>query len=157
MWWEENEIVLILALEIVSWTPGEESTTPKQQSTKTGVVVLHHLQPRVLAARSPPTVWSVQADEWQLSTANWGTVVDVKWSGMGDRSTSERFVVLSWYDQWGSVSNPEELEQQAHQRQKLLAARLRELGEDPDRLWSSWGEHLPLPRKRIVKLRSSQL
>ena len=43
--------------------------------------------------------------------------------------------VLSWYDQQGNrYPTPEELEQQAHQRAERLAARLRELGEDPDRL-----------------------
>ena len=137
--WGENEIVPILALEIVSWTPGEEYDTKAAIYEKLGVLYYIIYNPEFWQRdrHQPFEVYTLMNGSYQLQIGEPFWMPDI---GLGigrSQYTSGEIQrpVLFWYDQQGNrYPTPEELEQQTHQRAERLAARLRELGEDPDRL-----------------------
>lgn len=137
--WEENEIVPILALEIVSWTPGEEYDTKAAIYEKLGLLYYIIYNPEFWQRdrHQPFEVYKLMNGSYQLQIGEpfWMSEIGLGIGRSQYTSGEIQRQVLSWYDQQGNrYPTPEELEQQAHQRAELLAARLRELGEDPDRL-----------------------
>ncbi len=137
--WGENEIVPILALEIVSWTPGEEYDTKAAIYEKLGVLYYIIYNPEFWQRdpHQPFEVHKLMNGSYQLQIGEpfWISEIGLGIGRSQYTSGEIQRQVLSWYDQHGNrYPTPEELEQQAHQRAERLAARLRELGEDPDRL-----------------------
>lgn len=137
--WGENEIVPILALEIVSWTPGEEYDTKAAIYEKLGVLYYIIYNPEFWQRdrHQPFEVYKLMNGSYQLQIGEpfWMSEIGLGIGRSQYTSGEIQRQVLSWYDQQGNrYPTPEELEQQAHQRAERLAARLRELGEDPDRL-----------------------
>lgn len=135
--WEENEIVPILALEIVSWTPGEEYDTKAAIYEKLGVLYYIIYNPEFWQRdrHQPFEVYKLMNGSYQLQIGEpfWMSEIGLGIGRSQYTSGEIQRQVLSWYDQQGNrYPTPEELEQQAHQRAERLAARLRELGEDPD-------------------------
>ena len=137
--WGESEIVPILALEIVSWTPGEEYDTKAAIYEKLGVLYYIIYNPEFWQRdrHQPFEVYKLMNGSYQLQIGEpfWMSEIGLGIGRSQYTSGEIQRQVLSWYDQQGNrYPTPEELEQQAHQRAERLAARLRELGEDPDRL-----------------------
>jgi Uma2 family endonuclease len=129
--WEENEIVPILAIEIVSWTPGGEYDDKLAIYAKLGVLyyVIYNREFWRRDQHQPFEVYKLVNGSYQLQTREpcWMPEIGL---GIGRHQTvigglSQE--VLAWYDAQGDRYLT------AEERADRLAARLRELGEDPDR------------------------
>lgn len=136
--WEENNIPPILAIEIVSWTPGNEYDEKRDIYAKLGVLyyVIYNPEFRQRDRHQPFEVYKLVNGVYQLQIGEpyWMSEVGL---GIGRHLITSGGVqqeVLGWYDEQGDrYLTLEEREQQERQRAERLAARLRELGEDPDR------------------------
>lgn len=130
--WEENGVVPILALEIVSLTPGGEYDKKAEIYANLGVLyyVIYNPEYWQRDGHQPFEVYKLANNVYQLQIGEpfWMQEVGL---GVGRYQTTFGIVhqeVLCWYNQQGErYLTPEE-------RASRLAARLRELGEDPDRL-----------------------
>ena len=123
----------------MSWTPGEEYDTKAAIYEKLGVLYYIIYNPEVWQRdrQQPFEVYTLMNGSYQLQIGEpfWMSEIGLGIGRSQYTSGEIQRQVLSWYDQQGNrYPTPEELEQQAHQRAERLAARLRELGEDPDRL-----------------------
>ncbi len=136
--WEENEIVPILAIEIVSWTPGGEYDDKLAIYAKLGVLyyVIYNREFWRRDQHQPFEVYKLVNGSYQLQTREpcWMPEIGL---GIGRHQTLIGGIpqeVLAWYDAQGDrYLSADEQATQARQRADRLAARLRELGEDPDR------------------------
>ena len=142
--WEENEIVPSLVLEIVSWTPGGEYDEKQKIYAQLGVLyyVIYNSEFWRRDEHQPFEVYKLINGVYQLQIGEpyWMPEVGL---GIGRHQIVVGTVpqeVLAWYNRQGDrYLMPEERAQQEYQRAEQerqraerLAARLRELGEDPD-------------------------
>lgn len=130
--WEENGIVPILALEIVSLTPGGEYDEKMQTYAGLGVLyyIIYNQEYWQRDRHQPFEVYKLVDGTYQLQISEpfWMTEVGLGIGRCQHISGSVQQQVIGWYNQQGErYLTPEE-------RTQRLAARLRELGEDPDRL-----------------------
>lgn len=137
--WEENDIPPILVIEIVSWTLGNEYEEKRDIYAKLGVLyyVIYNPEFWQRDRHQPFEVYKWVDGVYQLQTDEpyWMPEIGL---GIGRHLITSGGIeqeVLAWYDEQGDrYLTLEEREQQERQRAERLAARLRELGEDPDRL-----------------------
>lgn len=130
--WEENDVVPILALEIVSWTPGGEYDEKAEIYAKLGVLyyVIYNSEFWQRDGHQPFEIYKLVQGSYQLQTGEpyWMPEIQL---GIGRCSVAFGTVpqeILAWYDQQGTRYLT------AEERAERLAARLRSLGEDPDSL-----------------------
>ncbi|NJK28647.1 MAG: Uma2 family endonuclease [Acaryochloridaceae cyanobacterium CSU_3_4] len=133
--WEEQNTVPILTLEVVSQTPGGEYDQKSAIYARLGVLyyVVCNLKFWQRDKHEPFEVYRLVDGTYQLQSGEpfWMPEIGL---GLGRcilPSDPMQRQVLSWFDQTGDRYLSEaEVERQQRER---LAARLRELGEDPDR------------------------
>ncbi len=152
--WEEQDIAPILALEVVSWTPGSEYDDKKAIYTKLGVLYYVIYNPEFWRrdGHQPFEVYQLINGSYQLQIGEpfWMPEISL---GIGrcpeifPGSAGEE--VLSWFNESGDrylrpeetalqaesrAVHAEEKITQAEQRAAKLAAKLQELGIDPNTL-----------------------
>jgi len=153
--WEENGIPPIMALEMVSHTPGGEYERKREIYRKLGVLYYAIYNPEYWRRdeHEPFEVYKLVNENYQLQINGsdgepfWMPEIDL---GLGRRELNFGGICqegLSWFDSQGlPYLSGTELARQARQRQQLaeqqwqqaeqekarLAAKLRELGVDPD-------------------------
>jgi Uma2 family endonuclease len=133
--WEENEVVPILVLEIVSHTPGGEYDEKLEIYRKLGVLyyVIYNPEHWRRDQQQPLELYKLVGENYQqqIGEPYWMPEVGL---GIGRCQTIFGGIpqeLLSWYDEHGKrYLTPEEKAQQ-------LADYLRSLGVDPDNLPSS--------------------
>ncbi|MDB9510805.1 Uma2 family endonuclease [Kamptonema animale CS-326] len=138
--WEENGIIPLLAIEVVSKTPGGEYKRKKLEYARLGVLYYVIYAPR----RSKPhlTIYRLDRGKYQLVTNNpvWMPEIGL---GIGSEQGIYEGIArewLYWYDREGNRYPTEaearlqaqNREQQQRQRAEQLAERLRALGIDPE-------------------------
>jgi hypothetical protein len=137
--WEENDVVPILTLEMVSHTPGGEYDEKLAIYTKLGVLYYVIYNPEFWRRdqHQPFEVYKLVDGNYQLQIGEplWMPEVGL---GIGRHQTviagiQQEF--LSWYDQQGNryLTDAEQV-QQERERTEQLAQYLRSLGVDPDNL-----------------------
>ena len=151
--WEEKDIQPILALEVVSWTPGGEYDDKQAIYAKLGVLYYIIYNPEFWRrdGHQPLEVYKLVGDSYQLQIGEPFWMPEI---GLGIGRCPEIFAgsneeVLSWYDERGDrYLRAEEKEIQAvaaaiqsraeadlaKQRADKLLAKLQELGIDADSL-----------------------
>ncbi len=137
--WEENNVVPMLALEVVSQTPGGEYDSKLELYRKLGVLyyVVYNARFWKRDQQHPFEVYKLINNRYQLQVGEpcWMPEIGLgigRCSMPGDVFGRE---VLSWYDSQGNrcLTEVEVKTAQAEaerQRADRLAARLRELGEE---------------------------
>lgn len=130
--WEENDIVPVLTLEIVSWTPGEEYDEKMEIYAKLGVLyyIIYNSEFWRRDGHQPFEVYKLVNGVYQLQIGEPYKMAEVG-LGIGRHQTILGGIqqhVLTWYDLEGNRYLTSE------ERAERLAARLRELGEDPENL-----------------------
>ncbi len=134
--WEEQGKVPILTLEMVSHKPGGEYDEKMEIYTKLGVLyyVIYNPEFWQRDGHQPFEVYKLVAGKYELQREEPYWMAEV---GLGIGRCRLRFgnvmqEQLAWFDAEGNRHlSVAELERQQKER---LAERLRELGEDPDRL-----------------------
>jgi Uma2 family endonuclease len=133
--WEENEIVPILVVEIVSQTPGGEYDEKAEIYAKLGVLyyVIYNPDFWQRDRHQPLEVYRLVNGSYQLQIGEpfWMPEIGLGIGRVRRTVGGIELELLSWYNQQGNRYLS--LEERA-ERAERLAARLRELGEDPDRL-----------------------
>jgi Uma2 family endonuclease len=151
--WEEDNIPPILALEVVSWTPGSEYDDKKDIYAKLGVLyyVIYNPEFWQRDGHQPLEIYKLLGDSYQLQIGEPLWMPEV---GLGIGRCPEIFPgsleeVLSWFDEKGNrylrseeqaIQAKSEIAQaqaatvRAEQRAAELATKLRELGVDPNSL-----------------------
>lgn len=138
--WEENGIIPMLAIEVVSKTPGGEYKRKKLEYARLGVLYYVIYAPR---RRKPHlTIYKLDRGKYQLVANNpvWMPEIGL---GIGSEQGIYEGIArewLYWYDREGNRYPTEaevrleaqNREQQQRQRAEQLAARLRALGIDPE-------------------------
>lgn len=144
--WEEQGIVPSLVLEMVSHTPGGEYDTKMEIYKNLGVLyyVIYNPDYWQRDRHQPFEVYKLIDHSYQLQLGEpyWMPEIGLGIGRFRRMVGSIQLELLYWHDQQGnrylSAEERAELEQQRaeleQQRADRLAARLRELGEDPDRL-----------------------
>jgi Uma2 family endonuclease len=139
--WEENDVVPLLTLEVVSWTPGGEYDEKLEIYAKLGVLyyVIYNPEYWQRDRHQPFEVYKLIQGVYQLQVNEpyWMPEIGL---GIG-RHSIELGVVqqegLAWYNQANDrYLSAEEVERQqrqlAEQQLEKLAAKLKELGIDPE-------------------------
>ncbi|ARV62966.1 hypothetical protein BZZ01_10690 [Nostocales cyanobacterium HT-58-2] len=137
--WEENDVVPILTLEMVSHTPGDEYDEKLAIYTKLGVLYYVIYNPEFWRRdqHQPFEVYELINGNYQLQIGEplWMPEIGL---GIGRHQTviagiQQEF--LSWYDQQGNryLTDAEQV-QQERERAEQLAQYLRSLGVDPDNI-----------------------
>ncbi len=151
--WEEDNIPPILALEVVSWTPGSEYDEKKDIYAKLGVLyyVIYNPEFWQRDGHQPLEIYKLEGSNYQLQIGEPLWMPEV---GLGIGRCPEIFPgsleeVLSWFDEKGNrYLRSEEKETLAEQRAESemaariaaekwaaeLATKLKELGVDPNSL-----------------------
>lgn len=137
--WEENEVVPILTLELVSWTPGGEYEEKAEIYARLGVLYYVIYNPEFWRrdGHQPFEVYKLVNGVYQLQIGEpyWMPEVGLgigRYQGFVGVIGQE---FLGWYDERGNrYLTSEERVEAEQQRAERLAARLRELGEDPEHL-----------------------
>jgi Uma2 family endonuclease len=151
--WEEDGIPPILALEMVSWSPGGEYDEKKVIYANLGVLYYIIYNPEFWQrdGHQPLEVYKLVDGTYQLQAGEpfWMPEVGLGIGRCPEVFSGSKEEVLSWFDEKGErYLRPEEqaaieatariaAEQAAAieaNRADLLAAKLRELGIDPDML-----------------------
>ncbi|NJN31283.1 MAG: Uma2 family endonuclease [Synechococcales cyanobacterium RM1_1_8] len=156
--WEENGVPPILTLEMVSQTPGGEYERKREIYRQLGVLyyVIYNPEYGRRDGHEPFEIYKLMGGDYQLQAGEpfWMPEIGL---GLGRRELSFGGIAqegLSWFDEQGQpYLNAGELARQAEQRQQQtealarqaeqerdraqqqqerLAAKLRELGVDPD-------------------------
>ncbi|MGJ5674856.1 MAG: Uma2 family endonuclease [Nostochopsis sp.] len=135
--WEEDGIVPIFALEVVSKTYGGEYEQKKLDYASLGILYYAIYVPtrRYRRKREPLEVYRLVEGNYVLQPGArvWMSEIGLaigREQGTYQGRTRE---LLYWYDQEGrKLPTSEELAQQQRQRAEQLAQKLRELGIDPD-------------------------
>ncbi|RUT12217.1 hypothetical protein DSM107010_24310 [Chroococcidiopsis cubana SAG 39.79] len=130
--WEENDVVPILTLEIVSWTPGGEYDEKMEVYAKLGVLyyIIYNSEFWRRDGHQPFEVYKLVNGVYQLQIGEPYKMPEVN-LGIGRHQMVLGGIqqeVLTWYDLQGNRYLT------AEERAERLAARLRELGEDPENL-----------------------
>jgi hypothetical protein len=137
--WEENGVPPILALEMVSQTPGGEYGPKMKIYAKLGVLYYVIYNPNFWRRdrHLPFEVYKLVGKDYQLQRGEpfWMPEIGL---GLG-RCTLPTDPIdreaLGWFDQQGQrYLTPSELAEREQQRAERLADKLRELGVDPDTL-----------------------
>lgn len=141
--WEENNIAPILTLELVSHSYGGEYDEKMDIYTKLEVLyyVIYNPEFWQRDGHQPFEVYKLTQGEYRLQIGEPYWMPEV---GLGIGRVQTTFgnlpqEQLAWFDQRGDrfLSDAEQERQRAdreRQQKERLAARLRELGEDPDQL-----------------------
>ena len=137
--WEENEIPPIMALEMVSQTPGGEYDKKMEIYRRLGVLYYVIYNPKYWQRDShqPFEAYRLVDDAYQLQIGEpfWMPEVDL---GIGRRLLPIGGLEqegLSWFAADGSPHlSAEEVASQAQQERDRLAAKLRELGINPEEI-----------------------
>ncbi|BAY07833.1 Uma2 family endonuclease [Calothrix sp. NIES-2098] len=137
--WKEENIVPKFVLEVVSKTPGDEYDTKLNIYAKLGVLyyVIYNPQYWRRDQHQPFEVYQLINGEYQLQIGEpfWMSEIGL---GIGrSRYTSGTIQrkVLYWYDENGTgYSTSDEVAQTERQQKERLAAKVRELGIDPDNI-----------------------
>ena len=130
--WEENDVVPILALEIVSWTPGGEYDDKMEIYAKLGMLYYIIYNPEFWRrdGHQPFEIYKLVNGVYQLQIGEPYKMPEVG-LGIGRHQAvigGMQQEVLTWYDLQGNRYLTSE------ERAERLAARLRELGEEPENL-----------------------
>lgn len=133
--WEENGVVPILTLEVVSWSPGGEYDEKLDIYRKLGVLyyVIYNPEFWQRDRHQPFEVYKLIDGDYQLQLGEpfWMPEIGL---GIGRFQSATGGIpqeLLCWFDaQSKRYLTPEERAERAER----LAERLRELGEDPDQL-----------------------
>ena len=128
--WEENDVVPLMTLELVSWLPGGEYSKKMEIYRNLGVLYYIIYNPFYWQRdrHQPFEVYKLISGEYQLQI---GESFWMEEAGLGlGRCTGtfggETRELLGWFDHSGErILTSEE-------KAERLAAQLRELGEDPD-------------------------
>ncbi len=125
----------VLALEVVSWSPGGEYDEKVAIYAKLGVLyyVIYNPDYWQRDRHQPFEVYKLVNDTYQLQIGEpfWMPEVGLGIGRFQSVSGGVQQEMLCWFNQQGTrYLTPEERAEQAER----LAARLRELGEDPDQL-----------------------
>ena len=133
--WEENEIVPVLALEVVSWSPGGEYDEKVEIYSKLGVLyyVIYNFDYWQRDRHQPFEVYKLVDGNYQLQIGEpfWMPEVGLGIGRFQSVSSGTSQELLCWFNEQGTrYLTPEERAERAER----LAARLRELGEDPDQI-----------------------
>jgi Uma2 family endonuclease len=137
--WEENGVVPILTLEMVSQTPGGEYDEKMDIYSKLGVLYYVIYNPEFWRRdqHQPFELYKLVDSEYQLQIGEpyWMSEIGLgigRYQGIVAGIPQE---LLSWYDEKGDrYLTPEEQVQQERLRTEKLAQYLRSLGVDPDNL-----------------------
>jgi Uma2 family endonuclease len=144
--WEEDGIVPIFALEVVSQTYGGEYEKKKIDYAKLGILYYAIYVPsrRYRRKREPLEVYRLENSEYILQPGSRVWMPEIGLALGRERGTylGRTREWLYWYDEAGQrLPTPEELvqqekerAQQEQQRAERLAQRLRELGINPDEI-----------------------
>lgn len=144
--WEEQGVVPIVVLEMVSHTPGGEYDEKRDIYARLGVLYYVVYNPEFWRrdGHQPFEMYKLVngAYELQIGEPYWMPEV-----GLGIGRCQVRFAnvaqeQLAWYDKWGDryltaeerAATAEERAEQQRQEKERLARYLREIGIDPDRL-----------------------
>ncbi|MFB2917429.1 Uma2 family endonuclease [Aerosakkonema funiforme] len=132
--WEENDIVPILVLEVVTKVSGEEYIGKKETYVEMGV--LYYVIYNLLSRRRPPLeVYRLVDGSYQLQSGNpvWLPEIGL---GIGrERGTFQGITRewLYWYNEQGQrLLTPEEKLTETEGRAQRLAEQLRNAGIEPD-------------------------
>ncbi len=143
--WEESEVVPILTLEIVSYTPGGEYDEKLDIYEKLGVLyyVIYNSEYWRRDEHQPFEVYKLVDGHYQLQIGEPYWMPEVK-LGIGRHRMVMGGIpqeLLSWYNEQGKrYLTAEEQAQQERLRAEKLAQYLRLLGIDPDNLPSEQPE-----------------
>ncbi|MBD2596078.1 Uma2 family endonuclease [Nostoc spongiaeforme FACHB-130] len=137
--WEEDGIVPIFALEVVSQTYGGEYEKKKIDYAKLGILYYAIYVPnrRYRRKREPLEVYRLENSEYILQPGSRVWMPEINLALGRERGTylGRTREWLYWYDEVGQrLPTPEELLQQEKERAERLAQRLRELGINPDEI-----------------------
>lgn len=135
--WEEDGIVPIFALEVVSKTYGGEYEKKKIDYAKLGILYYAIYVPsrRYRRKRQPLEVYRLENSEYILQSGArvWMPEIGLALGRERGSYLGRTREWLYWYDEAGrKLPTPEELVEQEKQRAERLAQRLRELGINPD-------------------------
>lgn len=128
--WEEDNIVPALTIEIVSWTPGGEYTQKMRIYREMGVLyyLIYNPQHWQRDNQQPFELYKLIEGSYQLQIGEpfWMPEIGLGIGRHPGNISGKPQEVLSWFDEENRrILSSEE-------RAERLAARLRELGEDPD-------------------------
>lgn len=135
--WEEQEIVPKFALEVVSKTPGDEYDNKLKIYANLGVLyyVIYNPQYWRRDQHQPFEVYKLINGEYHLQIGEPFWMPEIK-LGIGRSlyvSGTVQREVLYWYNETGTrYLTAQEVAQNERQQREKLAAKLRELGIDPD-------------------------
>jgi Uma2 family endonuclease len=144
--WEERDVQPILALEVVSWTPGGEYDDKQAIYAKLGVLYYVIYNPEFWRrdGHQPLEVYKLVEDSYQLQIGEpfWMPEIGLGIGRCPEIFSGSQEEVLSWFDDRGDrYLRAEEKEVQAREeadraKQKVekLLAKLQELGIDADSL-----------------------
>lgn len=151
--WEEKEIAPTLVLEMVSYQPGGEYDEKMGIYTRLGVLyyVIYNPEFWQRDRHQPFEIYKLTEGQYQLQIGEpyWMPEVELGIGRTRQVIGGIEQEILSWYDAQGKVyPAPDTIVQQMQQQLKVeqqraeteqqrserLASRLRELGEDPNRL-----------------------
>lgn len=131
--WEENGVIPLLTLEVVSWSPGGEYDEKLEIYRKLGVLyyVIYNPEFWQRDRQQPFGVYKLIEGQYQLQIGEpfWMPEVGLGIGRFQSVSGGTPQELLCWFNEQGTrYLTPEERAERAER----LAARLRELGEDPD-------------------------
>jgi Uma2 family endonuclease len=137
--WEEQNIVPVLVLEEVSRTPGNEYETKLDLYSNLGILyyVIHNPEYWRRDQHQPLEIYRLEKGRYQLQIGEpfWMPEVGLGIGRSIYTSAEVQREVLSWYDQKGDrYPTPEEIAVAEREKGERLAAKLRELGIDPDKV-----------------------
>ncbi|MBE9063859.1 Uma2 family endonuclease [cf. Phormidesmis sp. LEGE 11477] len=135
--WEENDVVPLMTLELVSWSPGGEYVKKMEIYRNLGVLYYIIYNPLYWQRdrHQPFEVYKLVSGEYQLQIGEpfWMEEAGLALGRYRGTFGGEDRELLGWFDQNGDriLTSEEKAERSASQAERL-AARLRELGEDPN-------------------------
>ena len=140
--WEEEGIVPTLVLEVVSKTYGGEYEQKKTDYAKLGILyyVIYVPSRRPRRQRQPLEIYQLENDQYRLQEPDahgrvWMPEIGLAMGRERGTYLGRDREWLYWFDAEGQrLPTPEERVAQEQQRAERLAARLRELGVDPDQV-----------------------
>ncbi len=138
--WEENDIPPTLTLEIVSWLPGGEYDEKLEIYRKLGVTyyVIYNPQYWQRDGHQPFEAYKLVDGRYQLQIGEpfWMPEIGLGIGRYQGAVCCRPQELLGWFDEKGDqISTLEEKARQLQSRVERLAARLRELGEDPEQVY----------------------
>ncbi|MEL6779753.1 MAG: Uma2 family endonuclease [Cyanobacteria bacterium J06597_16] len=137
--WEEDNIPPTLTIEVVSWSPGGEYDTKLEIYRKLGVLYYVIYNPRYWQRdlHQPFEVYKLVEGAYQLQLGEpfWMPEVGLGIGRHQGTIVGNAQEMLSWFDEKGDrILTTEERANQLQSKADRLAARLREMGEDPEEI-----------------------